>query len=413
MLTNVDCKNAVCTPGAKRDRLSDSGGLYLEISPAGSKRWFWKYRKNGKEGRMALGSYPAVGLKAAREARDSAKMQKAEGSDPVQARKVERLKTARAGGDTFKAVALEWYAKQAPQWSASHAERSLRQLERDLFPWIGARAMTDINPMELLAALQKVEERGAVETADRVLMLARQVWDYWLPTADVQQRNITEGLKGRLTPYRGKSFAAIVDPLRMGELLRAMKRYKGGPVVRTALQLAPLLYQRPGNLANMEWAELDLDAALWTIPSMKMKRTKMEKEQGEAHTVPMPVQAVALVRGLQPLTGHGRFVFPGERSHDRPVSDNSVRTALYSLGFGKEQSWHGFRASARTMLVDQLNLDPLVIEANLAHAVKDANGRSYNRTQYIKQRFEQIQQWADYLDKLAAGGEVIPFKVAS
>ncbi len=413
MLTNVDCKNAVCTPGAKRDRLSDSGGLYLEISPAGSKRWFWKYRKNGKEGRMALGSYPAVGLKAAREARDSAKMQKAEGSDPVQARKVERLKTARTGGDTFRAVALEWYAKQAPQWSASHAERSLRQLERDLFPWIGARAMTDINPMELLAALQKVEERGAVETADRVLMLARQVWDYWLPTADVQQRNITEGLKGRLTPYRGKSFAAIVDPLRMGELLRAMKRYKGGPVVRTALQLAPLLYQRPGNLANMEWAELDLDAALWTIPSMKMKRTKMEKEQGEAHTVPMPVQAVALVRGLQPLTGHGRYVFPGERSHDRPVSDNSVRTALYSLGFGKEQSWHGFRASARTMLVDQLNLDPLVIEANLAHAVKDANGRSYNRTQYIKQRFEQIQQWADYLDKLAAGGEVIPFKVAS
>lgn len=413
MLTNADCKNAVCTPGAKRDRLSDAGGLYLEISPAGSKRWFWKYRKDGKEGRMALGSYPAVGLKAAREARDSAKMQKAQGSDPVQARKIERLKTARPGGDTFKAVALEWYAKQAPQWSASHAERSLRQLERDLFPWIGTRVMTEIHPMELLAALQKVEERGAVETADRVLMLARQVWDYWLPTADVQQRNITEGLKGRLTPYRGKSFAAIVDPLRMGELLRAMKRYKGGPIVRTALQLAPLLYQRPGNLANMEWAELDLDAALWTIPSMKMKRTKLEKEQGEAHTVPMPVQAVALIKGLQPLTGHGRYVFPGERSHDRPVSDNSVRTALYSLGFGKEQSWHGFRASARTMLVDQLNLDPLVIEANLAHAVKDANGRSYNRTQYVKQRFEQIQQWADYLDKLAAGAEVIPFRVAS
>jgi integrase len=412
MLTNADCKNAVCTPGAKRDRLSDAGGLYLEISPAGSKRWFWKYRKNGKEGRMALGSYPTVGLKAAREARDSAKMQKAEGSDPVQARKVERLKTARPGGDTFKAVALEWYSKQAPQWSTSHAERSLRQLERDLFPWIGTRAMTDIHPMELLAALQKVEERGAVETADRVLMLARQVWDYWLPTADVQQRNITEGLKGRLTPYRGKSFAAIVDPLRMGELLRAMKRYTGGPIVRTALQLAPLLYQRPGNLRMMEWAELDLDAALWTIPSMKMKGRKDQKENGRAHAVPLPVQAVVLIKGLQPLTGHGRYVFPGERSHDRPVSDNSVRTALYALGFGKEQTWHGFRASARTMLVDQLNLDPLAIEANLAHAVKDANGRSYNRTEYLMQRFEQIQQWADYLDKLAAGGDVIQFKAA-
>ena len=413
MLTNADCKNAACTPGSKRDRLSDAGGLYLEISPAGSKRWFWKYRKEGKEGRMALGSYPAVGLKAARTARDTAKMQKSQGSDPVQARKVEKLKTARPGGDTFKAVALEWYAKQASQWSESHAERSLRQLERDLFPWIGSRIMQDIHPMELLAALQKVEERGAIETADRVLMLARQVWDYWLPTADVQQRNITEGLKGRLTPYRVKSFAAIVEPLRMGELLRAIRRYKGGPVVRTALQLAPLLYQRPGNLRMMEWKELDLEGALWTIPSMKMKRTKLEKEQGEAHIVPMPVQAVALIKDLQPLTGHGRYVFPGERSHDRPVSDNSVRTALYALGFGKEQTWHGFRASARTMLVDQLNLDPLAIEANLAHAVKDANKRSYNRTQYLKQRFEQIQQWADYLDKLVVGAEIIPFKVAS
>ena len=412
MLTDAECRNATCLPDKKQTRFADSGGMYLQVSPAGSKRWFLKYRVEGKEKQLALGSYPKMGLTAARKARDTAKLQKSDGIDPVQARKVEKLKATRPGGDTFKAVALEWYAKQAPQWSASHAERSLRQLERDLFPWIGARAMTDIHPMELLAALQKVEERGAVETADRVLMLARQVWDYWLPAADVQQRNITEGLKGRLTPYRGKSFAAIVDPLRMGELLRAMRRYKGGPIVRTALQLAPLLYQRPGNLANMEWAELDLDAALWTIPSMKMKRTKLEKEQGQAHTVPLPVQAVALIKGLQPLTGHGRYVFPGERSRDRPVSDNSVRTALYALGFGKEQTWHGFRASARTMLVDQLNLDPLAIEANLAHAVKDANGRSYNRTQYLTQRFEQIQQWADYLDKLAAGGDVIQFKAA-
>jgi integrase len=228
----------------------------------------------------------------------------------------------------------------------------------------------------------------------------------------VQQRNITEGLKGRLTPYRGKSFAAILNPARMGELMRAIKGYKGGPIVRTALQLAPLLYQRPGNLRMMEWAEVNLDAALWTIPSMKMKRTKLEKEQGEAHIVPLPTQAVELLRGIQPITGRGRYVFPGERSHDRPLSDNSVRSALYSLGFGKEQSWHGFRASARTMLVDQLDMDPLMIEANLAHAVKDANGRSYNRTQYVKKRFQMIQQWADYLDKLAAGGDVIQFKAA-
>jgi len=412
MLTEAECKNAVCPLDRKQSRLADSGGMYLQVSPAGSKRWFLKYRVSGKEKQLALGGYPEVSLKSARLARDAAKLQKSEGTDPVQARKLEKLKATRNTGDTFKAIALEWYGKQAPQWSESHSGRMLRQLERDLFPWIGDRAMTDIHALELLAALQKVEERGALETADRALMLARQVWDYWLPTAHVQQRNITEGLKGRLTPYRGKNFAAILDPVHMGGLMRAIKGYKGGPVVRTALQLTPYLYQRPGNLRMMEWAELDLDGALWTIPSMKMKRIKLEKEQGEAHAVPLPTQAVALLRSIQPLTGHGRYVFPGERSHDRPVSDNSVRSALYALGFGKEQSWHGFRASARTMLVDELNIDWQVIEANLAHAKKDANGTSYNRTKYIKQRFTMIQQWADYLDKLAAGADVIQFKAA-
>jgi len=412
MLTDAQCRNAVCPPDRKQARFADSGGMYLQVSPAGSKRWFLKYRISGTEKQLALGSYPDVSLTAARKARDAAKLQKSEGQDPVQVRKVEKLKATRTEGDTFKAVALEWYKKQAPQWSDSHASRMLRQLERDLFPWIGERRIAEIHAMELLAALHKVEDRGALETADRALMLARQIWDYWLPTADVQQRNITEGLKKRLTPYRGNSFAAIVEPGRFGELLRVIQNYKGGPIVRTALQLAPMLYQRPGNLRMMEWAELDLDAALWTIPSMKMKRTKLEKEQGEAHIVPLPTQAVDLLRSLQPVTGHGRYVFPGERSHDRPISDNSVRSALYALGFGKDQTWHGLRASARTMMVDQLNLDPLAIEANLAHAVKDANGRSYNRTQYLKQRFEQIQAWADYLDKLRKGADVIPLKAA-
>ena len=412
MLTDAQCRNASCPPDKARARFTDASGLYLEVSPAGSKRWFWKTYANGKEGRLALGSYPAVTLMAARKARDAAKGQKSDGIDPVQHRKIAKLRAARTDVDTFKVVALEWYAKQSPQWSKSHAERSLRQLERDLFPWIGSRPMTGIDPLELLAALKKVEERGANETADRVLMLARQIWDYWLPAASVQQRNITEGLKSRLAPYRGKSFAAILDPVRMGGLMRAIKSYKGGPVVRTALQLTPLLYQRPANLRMMEWSELDLDKALWTIPSMKMKRTKLEKEQGEAHVVPLPTQAVHLLRSIHPLTGHGRYVFPGERSHDRPVSDNSVRSALYALGFGKEQSWHGFRASARTMLVDELNIDFNVIEANLAHAVKDANGRSYNRTQYLKQRFVMIQQWADYLDQLGEGAEVHQLKIA-
>ena len=412
MLTEAECKNAICPPDKKQARFADSGGMYLQVSPAGSKRWFLKYRVGGKEKQLALGSYPDVSLKSARLARDAAKLQKSEGTDPVQARKLNKLKASRNSGDTFKAIALEWFSKQAPQWSESHVARMLRQLERDLFPWIGERPIEQIHAMELLAALHKVEERGALETADRALMLARQVWEYWLPTAGVEQRNITEGLKARLTPYRSKSFAAIVEPKRFGDLMRAIQSYKGGPIVRTALQLAPLLYQRPANLRMMEWAELDLEAALWTIPSMKMKRTKEEKENGEDHAVPLPVQALTLLRNLHPLTGHGVYVFPGERSHDRPISDNSVRSALYALGFGKEQTWHGFRASARTMLVDELNLDPLAIEANLAHAVKDSNGRSYNRTQYLKQRADMVQQWADYLDKLARGADVIAFKSA-
>lgn len=413
MLTDKQCKAATCPPEKKRARYTDANGLYLEVSPAGSRRWFWKTYAGGKEGRLALGSYPAMSLADARKARDAARLLKSEGHNPVDVRKAQKLRALRPEGDTFKAVALEWYAKQASHWSPSHAARSLRQLERDLFPWLGGRPMAEISAMELLAALQKVEGRGALETADRVLMLARQIWDYWLPTADVQQRNITEGLKARLTPYRSKTFAAIVEPGRFGELLRSMWAYKGGIIVRTALLLAPLLYQRPGNLREMEWAELDLDGALWTIPSAKMKRTKQEKEQGDAHVVPLPSQAVELLRNLQPLTGHGRYVFPGERSHDRPISDNSVRSALYALGFGKEQTWHGFRASARTMMVDQLDLDPLAIEANLAHAVKDANGRSYNRTQYIRQRFDQVQQWADYLDFLRTAKAVDKQRLAA
>jgi integrase len=406
MLTDAECKNAKCPPEKKRHRLACSGGLYLEVSPGGSKRWFWKYRKDTKEFRMALGSYPEVGPKDARLARDAAKSQKADGANPVQARKAEKLKAGNPTGDTFKAMALEWFALQKPNWSSSHASRTTRNLEKDLFPMIGAKLMIDIHPMELLVAIQKVEARGSLESANRVLDTASQVFKHWLPMAPPQYRNITEGLKDRLTPRVKGHFPAITEPHRFGELMRSIRAYKGGPLVRAALQLAPMLYQRPGNLRAMEWSEIDLDGALWTIPSAKMKRTVKDKENGLPHVVPLPTQAVEILQSLQPLTGGGTYVFPGERSHDRPLSDNSVRSALYALGFGKEQSWHGFRASARTMLVDELDADHLAIEANLAHAVKDSNGRSYNRTQYIKKRFEQVQLWADYLDKLAAGNVI-------
>jgi len=412
MLTDAECKNATCPPEKTRARLACSGGLYLEVSPAGSKRWFWKYRKDGKEGRMALGSYPDVGAKEARKARDAAKLQKSDGRDPVQVRKVEKLKATIPDGDTFKATALEWYANKLDSWSSHYAIREKRNLEKDLFPLFAARRIADIEPIELLAAVRRVEERGALDVAHRVLTTAGQVWRYAVATGRAA-RDVSADIKGALKPHHGKHFAATTDPIKVGELIRCIRGYQGGPIVRAALQLAPILFQRPGELRAAAWAEIDLDAALWTIPAARMKRSVEGKRNGDPHLVPLPRQAVEILRKLHPLTGHGVLVFHGERSHDRPISDNTLRAALLTLGYGPDvQSVHGFRATARTLLAEELNVDPLVIEAQLAHAVKDANGRAYNRTQYLKHRATMMQQWADYLDKLATGADVIQFKAA-
>lgn len=412
MLTDAECKNAICPPGKTRARLACSGGLYLEVSPAGSKRWFYKYRKDGKEGRMALGSYPDVGAKDARKARDAAKLKKSTGVDPVQVRRVEKLKATTQDADTFKVTALEWYAMKLDSWSSHYAIREKRNLEKDLFPFLGARRIGDIEAIELLATVRRVEERGALDVAHRVLTTAGQVWRYAVATGRTP-RDITADIRGALKPHHGKHFAAITDPVKLGELIRVIRGYQGGPIVRAALQLAPMLFQRPGELRAAEWAEFDLDGAMWTIPAVRMKRSVDGKRNGDPHQVPLPTQAVEILRKLHPLTGHGTLLFHGERSHDRPISDNTLRAALLTLGYGPDaQSVHGFRATARTLLAEELNIDPLVIEAQLAHAVKDANGRAYNRTQYLKHRTAMMQQWANYLDKLAAGGDVIQFKAA-
>jgi integrase len=412
MLTDAECKNATCPPGKARARLACSGGLYLEVSPKGSKRWFYKYRKGGKEGRMALGRYPDVSAKEARKARDAAKLKKSTGVDPVQVRKVEKLKATASDADTFKATALEWYAMKLDSWSSHYAIREKRNLEKDLFPFLGSRRVGDIEAIELLATVRRVEERGALDVAHRVLTTAGQVWRYAVATGRTP-RDITADIRGALKPHHGKHFAAITDPVKLGELIRAIGGYQGGPIVRAALRLAPMLFQRPGELRSAEWAEFDLDAAMWTIPAARMKRSVDGKRNGDPHQVPLPTQAVEILLKLHPLTGHGRLLFHGERSHDRPISDNTLRAALMTLGYGPDaQSVHGFRATARTLLAEELDIDPLVIEAQLAHVVKDANGRAYNRTQYLKHRTAMMQQWADYLDKLAAGGDVIQFKAA-
>lgn len=409
MLTDTACKGAACPPDKARARLADSGGLYLETSPNGSRRWFWKYRKQGKqgkEGRMALGSYPAVSLASARLARDAARATKAHGVDPVQARKVGQLRQVDELGETFELVAREWYDRKAPGWSGHHCTRELRNLEKDLIPWMGPRKVSEIEAVAVLAAVRRVEARGALAVAARVLGTARGVLAYAVATGRAS-RNVALDLSGALTPHRPNHFAAITDPNALAGLVRAIRGYQGPPVVCTALALAPMLFQRPNELRGMTWAELDLQAGLWTIPATRMKRTQFGKRNGAAHLVPLPRQAVELLRELHPLTGTHEMVFPGGRG--RQIGDGVLRAALQNLGYtSATQTVHGFRATASTMLAERLEFDPQIVEAQLAHAVKDSNGRAYNRTSYLEQRRAMMQAWADYLDTLRTGDNVVP-----
>ena len=412
MLTDAKCRNAVCPADKNRVRFTDSGGLYLEVSPNGSKRWFLKYRIAGVEKRLALGSYPDVSLTAARKARDVAKLQKSEGQDPVQIRKIEKLKVNLSDADTFKVTALEWFELKREGWSSHHAIREKRNLEKDLFPHLGSRRIEDIKPIELLSVIRMVEERGALDVSHRVLTTAGQVFRYAIATGRAN-RDISTEIRGALKKHRGKHFSAITDPLQLGELLRAIKGYQGGVIVRAALQLAPILFQRPGELRGAKWAEFDLDNALWTIPAERMKRSVEGKKNGEPHVVPLPMQAVEILNKLHIISGSSEYLFFGERGRNRPISDNTLRAALQTLGYGNDvQSVHGFRATARTILAEVLEFDPLVIEAQLAHVVKDANGRAYNRTSYLNQRRIMMQAWADYLENLAKGADVVELKRA-
>lgn len=402
MLTDAQCRNATCPADKPRTRLADSGGLYLEVSPAGARRWFWKYRLDGKERRLALGSYPAVSLTAARKARDAARLQKADGHDPVEARIAQRTKLRTSKGETFAAVSQALFDLKAPGWSATHRLRCEQILKQDLVPKLGPRPIGEITTPELIAALRPIEARGTLGTLAKARSVCVLIWIYAL-SIEAAKSNVAKNLSGVFKARTKRHFPAITDPEKFGDLLRHIKAYHGGPVVKAALQLAPLLFQRPGELRAADWSEFDLDAALWTVPASRMKRNKEGKETGDPHLVPLPRQAVAILRGLHPLTGHGQKVFPSQRDHTKPISENALRVALMALGFPPEvQTVHGFRASARTMLAEQLDVDPLVTEQQLAHTIKDSLGRAYNRTTYLKQRTTMMQTWADYLDALAA-----------
>jgi integrase len=413
MLTDTACRNAICPADKSRIRLSDAGGLYLEVTPNGSKRWFVKYRFGGKERRLAIGGYPLVPLKAAREAREAARKTRAAGSDPVQHRRVQQANARAARGTTFEAVAREFHDTRRGGWSATYAEKWLRLTERDLLPWLGAMPLNAITAPVLLEALRRVEARGAQDTAHALRQYAGQVFRLGISTGRCE-RNPAADLRDALKPLKPKHMAAVLDPLKAGELLRDIDAYAGQPVTRAALALSALLFQRPGNMRAMEWAEVDCDAALWTIPAAKMKRTIDGKVNGRPHLVPLARQAVAILRDLQPLTGHGRFVFPSLLTGEECMSENTVRAALRRMGYSNdEMTAHGFRAMARTMTAERLpGIDPNVVEAQLAHGKSGPLGMAYDRAEFMDQRRHLMQAWADYLDKLRQGAEIISMRAA-
>ena len=410
-LTEIAIRNA--KPGTKPLRMADGSGLYLEVAPTGGKLWRWKYRFGGKEKRLSLGTYPVTGLRDARLRRDEARKQLAAGIDPSAVRKAEKASRVAAHSGSFEAVAREWHAAvHVHKVSEGHAARTLIRLEQDVFPWIGAMSVADIKVQLLLQTLRRIESRGAIETAHRAKQACGQVFRYAIATGRAET-DPSSGLTDALKPVQVEHMPAITDPKRVGQLLRAIEGYEGMPATRAALQLAPLLFVRPGELRKAEWSEFDLDAGEWLIPADRMKRSKQDKANGAPHLVPLPPQAVAILRDLHPLTGHGRYVFPSPRTSERPMSDNAVLSALRRMGFPKdEMTGHGFRAMARTMLAERLGVDEAVIEAQLAHAVSGPLGRAYNRTQFAEQRRSMMQTWASYLDQLRVGGEVIPITTA-
>lgn len=380
-------------PADKPFKMADEKGLFLLVHPKGSKYWRFKYSILGKEKLLAFGVYPEVSLAEARIQRDEARKHLANGVDPSLLKKTAKQAAITASENSFQAIAQEWYVKHSVRWVPSHHLKIIRRLERDVFPWIGSRPIAQITALEFLTVLRRVESRGALDTAHRIYQTCSQIFRYAVATGRAE-RNPTSDLRGALPPVQGNSFAAIIEPQKLGQLLRTMDGYEGSFVTKCALRLAPLLFVRPGELRQAEWSEINLDLAEWNIPAQKMKMR-------QPHLVPLAKQAVLILQELHPLTGAGQYVFPCVRTQHRPMSDNTVNAALKRLGYDStEVTAHGFRATARTLLDEILNFRPDVIEHQLAHTVKDPNGRAYNRTAHLEIRRGMMQTWADYLGEL-------------
>lgn len=403
-LTDTAIKAA--KPTDKPTRMFDGGGLYLEVSPAGGKLWRLKYRFEGKEKRLSFGIYPDVSLKTARERRDEARRLLAEGVDPGEHKKIHKNVRAEALANSFETVAREWFTKMLSTWTPDHADKIIKRLERDVFPWMGDKPIADLTAPAVLTTIRRIEARGRLETAHRALQNCGQVFRYAVATGRAE-RDPTGDLRGALPPTREKHMAAITDPVEVGALLRAIDAFRGTLIVQSALKLSALVFVRPGELRQAEWAEIDLDKGEWNIPASRMKGWA-RKGITTPHLVPLAPQAVAILRDLQPLTGRGVHVFAG-RDPKKPMSNAAVNAALRRMGYDTktEMTGHGFRAMARTILHEELGVDREAIEHQLAHAVPDALGTAYNRTKFIKERRAMMQRWADYLDKLKTGADVV------
>ena len=398
-----DTKNRSTKPTEKPQKLFDGGGLFILITPTGGKLWRLKYRFGGTEKLLSLGPYPQISLAEARQKRDQASTMIHNGIDPGDTRKAQKAADTKET-ETFEVIAREWHTKFSPSWAASHGTKIIRRLELYIFPWLGSRPINSITAPELLTALRRIEAKGTLETAHRTQQNCGQVFRYAVATGRAD-RDPTGDLRGAIPPANGKHMATITDPSEIAGLLRSIDAYQGGIVTRCALKLAPLVFVRPGELRHAEWAEVNLDGAEWRIPAEKMKA-------GTLHIVPLSRQALAVLQEIHPLTGQGRYVFPSPRTDSRPMSSNAVLSALRRMGYAKdEMSGHGFRSMASTLLNEQgWNRD--AIERQLAHSDRNSVRAAYNYAEFMPERKKMMQAWADYLDGIKTGAEIIPIRVA-
>jgi integrase len=395
------------------DKHTDSQGLCLHVKAAG-KYWRMSYRMLGKQKTLALGVYPAVSLAQARKRRDEAKEQLAQGIDPSSAKQNAIQEKKLAASNTYECLAREFHKLKSAGWSEAHSEKWIRLNELYMFPSIGNMAIRDIKASKALDALRKVEAKGILSTAQDLQQILGQVFRFAVQTGRIEQNPISD-LRGALKPHVPKHFSAVIEPIRVGELLRAIDGYSGQPTTQAALKLSALFFQRPGNIRAMEWSWVNFDRAMLTIPADQMKRTLHQKTNGSPHFVPLAKQAIEILKKLEPLTSFGRYVFPGARSSKRPMSDGTINAALRRLDFQNgDHVAHGFRAMARTMMAQELDGIPSeLVEAQLGHGKSGPLGSAYDRAEYMEQRRSMMQTWADYLDKLKIGADVISLRATA